>query len=86
MKINWTKGLKVQEKQEIEAGFAACAQIRQRLEVLANEKIKAKRKEMLSVDAYQSPSWAYLQADAVGYERALREIISLISSSSVEKD
>lgn len=70
----------------MEAGFAACAHVRQRLETLLAEKIKTRRKEIVSVDAYQSPSWAYLQADAIGYERAMKEIISLISSSSVEKD
>lgn len=86
MKTSWTKGLNAQERQEIEAGFAACAQIRQRLETLINEKVRTKRKESISVDAYASPSWAYLQADTVGYERAMKEIISLLSSSSVEKD
>ena len=86
MKTVWTKGLSVQDKHEIEAGFAACAQVRQRLETLINEKVKTKRKEVVGVDAYQSPAWAYLQADAIGYERAMKEIISLISSSSVEKD
>lgn len=80
MKTSWTKGLSVQSKQEIEAGFAACAQIRERLETLINEKITSKRNKSISVEEYNSPGWAYMQADAVGYERGLKEIISLIST------
>lgn len=30
---------------------------------------------------YDSPSWAYKQADRIGYLRALREIISLVDVS-----
>ena len=86
MKTTWTKGLNAEQKKEISASFNACADIRSRLTDLINEKIATKRKDAVSVDKYSSPSWAYLQADAVGYERAMNEIISLLSSTSVEKE
>jgi len=31
-----------------------------------------------SVDSYTSPAWAYRQADANGYKRALTEVIQLL--------
>jgi hypothetical protein len=85
MKKNWTAGLTPQHAEEITHSFNAGVELRKRLSRLLEDKITAKRKETISKDAYASPSWAYLQADAVGYERALNEVISLISSETVEK-
>lgn len=80
MKTVWTKGLKDQEKEEMITSFSSSALIRKRLTALINEKITTNRKSSIGVDKYNSPGWAYLQADAVGYERALEEIISLIQN------
>lgn len=85
MKKNWTAGLTPQEAEEITHSFNVGVELRKRLTQLLEDKVVVKRKETISKDAYASPSWAYLQADAVGYERALNEVISLISSNSVEK-
>ncbi len=79
MKTIWTKGLNEQEKEEMRTSFIASANVRKRLSQLVEEKIETKRKGSVSEERYDSPGWAYLQADAVGYERAMREIISIIS-------
>lgn len=79
MKTSWTKGLTPEKQEEIKRDFNASALLRERLAVLAQEKIDASRKDSTLKEGYANPNWAYLQADARGYERALSEIISLIS-------
>lgn len=79
MKTSWTKGLTPEKAEEIKRDFNASALLRERLAVLIEEKSNASIKASRSKDEYENPNWAYLQADARGYERALSEIISLIS-------
>lgn len=79
MKTAITKGLTGQAKEEMVSSFKASAYLRKRVIDLMHEKIETARKEAISKDAYLSPSWAYLQADACGYQRAMQEIISLLS-------
>lgn len=85
MKVNWTSGLKDQAKKEMEANFKASALTRERLATLLRNKIETRRRETRSVATYEAASWSYLQADAIGYERALEEVISLILENFVEK-
>lgn len=85
MKTIWTSGLKVEEKKEITQDFKSSPALRARLVKILDGKIGAVRAASLSKDSYLSPSWAYQQADAVGYERALREVISLFDEKDVEK-
>lgn len=40
--------------------------------------------DTLSKVAYETPNWAYLQADAVGYARAYKEIIELLTLDQEE--
>lgn len=84
MKTSWTAGLKEDKKIEIIADFKSCPALRARLEDILTKKIDSLRKENLSKESYSSPSWAYAQADGNGYERGLKEVISLISSIDVE--
>jgi len=79
MKTLWTAGMDVEASQETVADFKAAKQLRKRLDEILCNKINACREESLSKSKYESPSWAYTQADAVGYERALKEVISIIS-------
>ena len=83
MKTVWTSGLNAEKKEEIERDFISSSGMRERLTAILSDKITSKRSETLSKDLYNSPSWAYQQADAIGYERALNEVISLISSPRV---
>lgn len=79
MKTSWTKGLTPEQVTEVRKDFQASAILRRRLKELCEEKMDASYAVSASKDAYANPNWAYLQADARGYERALKEIISLIS-------
>lgn len=78
MKTAITKGLTGQAKEEMKASFASSAAFRQRVIELLQEKINTASKERVSKDAYNNPSWAYMQADLCGYERAMQEIVSLM--------
>lgn len=85
MKSSWTEGLTPEQATILRSDFKGSLFLRRRLEELSQKKIKASNINARKKDAYSSPSWAYLQADAIGYERAILEIISLISDDSVEK-
>lgn len=78
MKTNWTKGLSEQDAEVFVNQFKESRLLRRRLSELVSEKIKVSHTESRKKANYESASWAYLQADAVGYERALFEIISLL--------
>lgn len=84
MKTTWTAGLKPETADEMRRDFGASALLRERLEEILTEKIESRRRITRGPDQYNNASWGYLQADAIGYERALVEIISLISSKPVE--
>lgn len=80
MNSAWTKGIRKgsQEAVDVEGAYASSAFIRRRLVAI----LKAFEEEELSarlrsVD-YDSPSWAYRQADSVGYARALRKVASIL--------
>lgn len=80
MKTAITKGLTGQEKEEMKSSFLSSAALRQRVILLLHEKISTAQKESISKDAYNSPNWPYIQADACGYQRAMQEIISLLEN------
>ena len=83
MKISWTKGLTKEKREEVEEAFSRGALLRSRLKELLEDKIEDERKKVRSEILYDNPNWAYRQADAVGYERALNDIISLIYEKEV---
>jgi hypothetical protein len=78
MKTAWTKGLVEAEKEEMKSLFLANASFRKRQQLLLRDKIDAIRQKNTVESSYDSPNWALKQADAVGYERALQEIISIL--------
>lgn len=71
--------MNAQQKEEMVREFKASAHLRKRLTELLEEKRKTNKTYASSKDRYELSSWSYLQADAVGFERALTEIISIIS-------
>lgn len=85
MKTSITKGLEGQHAEEMEQAFVSSARLRHRIVELLNEKIHTNNKTLRSKEAYSNPSWSMLQADGIGYERALYEVISLILSKNDEK-
>ena len=85
MKTAIIKGLEGQELEEMENAFRSSGTIRKRLRQLIQERVDSSRDETRKRIQYDSPSWAYVQADQIGFERACYEIISLLSEKQVEK-
>lgn len=79
MKLSWTSGLETDAKKAMEGYFEGSPLLRERLIYIINNKIRNRTKESMTLEAFDNPSWAYKQADKIGYERALLEIIELIS-------
>ncbi len=83
MRTTWYKGMTDREKEEIISSFNASGRLRSRMKEILEEKLismYAKRREETS---YECPNWAFKQADYVGYERAMHEILSLIDSDGI---
>lgn len=85
MKTSWVQGLDKELVADIRQNFKESLVVRRRLEEMLNAKISSSQRTSRSKDAYTNPNWAYLQADARGYERALQDVIDLISEKSVDK-
>lgn len=79
MRTAWTKNLDVQNTKDITQLYKESLILRKRLNTILSELIEDKRRGAGLESKYDSPNWAYLQADRLGYERALRDIIALIS-------
>jgi hypothetical protein len=77
MKTSWLQGVEKERAVDIRQNFKESLVLRKRFFELVYEMIESSRKFQTSKDLYDSPSWAYLQADRVGYERALRDILDL---------
>jgi hypothetical protein len=86
MKTSLTAGLTPQQKSEIVSSFLASARLRERLINVLTDKLDARRRELRQTTSYENANWAYTQADLIGYERAVYELISLLSSKSNEKN
>lgn len=79
MKTSITSGLSPLEASEIESEWAGSSLVRKRLVAVLKGKQELMLKKRRSEDNYESPNWALSQADGVGYERAISEVISLLS-------
>lgn len=79
MKTTWFKGLNAQEKADVKTAFLSNTLIRERIIWILEEKLKVSQKERIDKEGYDASNWAYKQADACGYERAISEIINLFS-------
>ena len=75
MKTTWTAN--AHNKAELKQAYGASSVIRKRLSLICSKKIEGGF--VLTKDDYNSHNWQYRQADAVGYRRALEEVISLLS-------
>lgn len=64
---------------QITQEFIASKAFRERLIAVLDGKRASLRKDTIARTSYDSPSWAYVQADNNGYERAISEVISLLS-------
>lgn len=80
MNTVWTKGLAKgsQEAKDVEEAFASSALIRRRLASIIEEFYQSEMKSRIASNEYENPAWAFKQADAVGYARALKRIQSIL--------
>jgi hypothetical protein len=85
MKTVWLKGCTVEQKTEMKKEFIASSHLRSKLTELLNDKLSTINTSLRSKSNYENPAWAYQQADGIGYERAIYEVIALIANSPVEK-
>lgn len=76
MKTAWFKGLDAQGQADVKSAFKSSSRLRQRLAELCQQKSASSL--TVNKEQYESPNWAYMQADNLGYRRALNEIISLL--------
>lgn len=82
MKKNWTAGLDNGYAEDVINAYKSSTILRRRLSELLQDKISESTKTAISKVTYNNPNWSYLQADNVGYIRAITEILGLIE----EKD
>lgn len=78
MKKSLTTGLNATEEKDVRDEFASSAALRGRLIKLMLDKRDYAITQNISDKNYDSPNWAYKQADLVGYMRALEEISDLL--------
>ena len=79
MKSSWFNGLEPDAKELMRGYFVGSSLLRERLSKLLEDKVRTRNKALITLESYDSPSWAHVQADGNGYERALLEVLELIS-------
>lgn len=79
MKTSITAGLSPADEFNVKGEYLGSPVLRKRLVELLLKKQEQSYKERISKTTYESPNWGLIQADGVGYERAINELISLIS-------
>lgn len=78
MKSIWFSHLKsTVEQEEFKKSVLGSKIVLDKLHDIVYNKIKSQEKSTTA--DYDSPSWAYRQADKVGYTRALEEIITILT-------
>lgn len=78
MKTSLLKGLDERQKEEVQNSFKAGSKYISQLAKIIEEKINSSWSSSRSNSEYSNPNWAYMQADSAGYERALKEVLSLL--------
>ena len=81
MNTIWTKHLRDKtDRAALEIAIRNSNVCLETLSIVVNGKLKEPK-----LKDYESPSWPYLRADLDGYNRALNEILSIITLDKVEK-
>ena len=81
MKAHWFKQCKTKEdKEKVRQLILSNRESLLRLESILESMLK----EIPSQADYDSPSWAYKQADRIGYNRALNLVLDIINLDSKE--
>jgi len=78
LKTSLLKGLDEKDKKEMKGLFIEAHRLRKLFIERLNEKKADTQAVRLSKNNYDSPSWAYEQAEFNGYERAINELTSIL--------
>lgn len=78
MNKKWLEGVKEKDKERHVQDLHQSKRTRNALAKLLKNKLEANQQAARAVAAYTEDNWAYRQADRIGYERALAEILKLI--------
>lgn len=65
-------------KDEVKLEFRHSKNLREAIIKVLESKMDANRRSQISKANYDSPSWALTQADAIGYQRAMKELTELL--------
>lgn len=84
MNSAWSKGFKKgsQELVDLEAAFNEAAFLRRKLAEILERKYLEEAEKRISSSGYDTANWAYYQADAIGYARAMKEIMAMLKDTS----
>lgn len=69
------------ERDRFKKDVESSEKVLDRLKEICYTKVKVES----SLEDYDSPSWAYRQADQLGYNRAIKEIMEICSISDKER-
>lgn len=79
MKQSWTKGLDETRIKDVRGDFLSSLVTRKRLIEILEEKISTAEITSFDKEGYDVANWAYKQADLIGYKRALKDVINLLT-------
>lgn len=75
----WTLGLSPIEKDVMFSQLELAEGAFSKLASILDQKIDASVKNSRKESSYNTPNWALEQADAIGYQRALANVLTLIN-------
>ncbi len=84
MKSKLTRGLEPDQAKEIRGAFLEALQFRKRLTAVLNEEIESLQTSMRSETKFESPSWAFIQADRIAQTKAFLRVISLLNEDKIK--
>jgi hypothetical protein len=81
----WTTNLSPEEADELVLHLKGADTVLERLHSILDQRIEDSESKQCSEKAYDCPNWTYKQADAMGYQRALRMVQELITKREKDK-
>ena len=83
MKASLIHGLAKDAQQDVRGAFLAALPFRKQIIKILEHKIDEKRKKMCREETIQTANWDVEMAYYLGYEKAQRELISLMSEKNI---
>lgn len=79
MKELWTRGLDSDQAKDVVGDFKSSHLLRKRMVDILESKVESEERARGNKSSYDNPNWPLLQADLVGYKKAIRDVIDLLS-------